>query len=75
MNKSQFLNKKLELKKPEFLKRQLLSLYQKERARVGGNQGGTHNMGLRPDTIQSQRGPKLVTQHLIVVTQNDPQHF
>jgi hypothetical protein len=26
----------------------------KDEARVGGNQGGAHNMGLRPDTIQRQ---------------------
>jgi hypothetical protein len=30
----------------------------KDEARVGGDQGGVHNMGLRPDMIQ---GSKLVT--------------
>ena len=29
-------------------------------------------MGLRPDTIHGQIGPKQVMQHLAVVTQNDP---
>ena len=55
-----FLERKLDTKqKPASKRRRLLSFIASGRPRVGGEPGvGAHNLGLRPDMIQSQIGPK-----------------
>jgi hypothetical protein len=47
----------------------------KDEARVEGDQEGRPQHGLKARHDKDDQGPKLVTQHIVVDTQNDPRIF
>ena len=59
MNLSQFLNGKLDLNKTQIYTA-VATEFKGEGGilELGATRGGTHNLGLRPDTIQSLKRPK-----------------